>query len=123
MKSATHTSMAERFGQVLGRTYNRLRRQEARTVGWLARKGVPVPVGKASLWTLKLLVLGVLLYAAFWLALLLVFALMGAWALRFADWEDEKLKPQWRDGVEGYGYYENGFRTDFGRLFEDDEAH
>ncbi|PAU51937.1 hypothetical protein BZL41_26235 [Pseudomonas sp. PIC25] len=123
MKSATHPSMAERFGQALGRTYNRLRRQEARTVSWLVRKGVPVSIGKGLLWGVKLLVLAVLLYAAFWLALLLVFALSAAWVLRHVDWEDERLKPQWRDGVEGYGYYENGFRTDFGRLFEDDDAH
>lgn len=114
MKSATHPSMAERFGQALGRTYNRLRHQEARTVGWLMRKGVPVPVGKGLLWAAKLLVLGVLLYAAFWLALLLVFALMGAWALRHADWEVEYPKTEeWRHGHSGYGLYtSDGYRID-----------
>src|SRR3546814_10937686 len=40
-------------------------------------------------WTFNLVALGVLLYAAFWLALLLVFAIAAAWAANNADGNDE----------------------------------
>ncbi len=120
MKSATHPSMAERFGQALGRMYNRLRRQEARIVSWLVRKGVPVSISKGLLWAVKLLVLGVLLYAAFWLALLLLFAIAVVWGAGNAAWEDEEPQSEWRIGPSGYGLYRGDIRIDIGDPYDDE---
>lgn len=46
---------------------------------WMVGRGVPTDVAKALPWVLKLLVLAVLLHAALWVALLLVFAVITAW--------------------------------------------
>src|SRR3546814_20270951 len=63
-------------------------------------------------WTFNLVALGVLLYAAFWLALLLVFAIAAAWAANNADGNDES-ETEWRNGPAGFGLYtSDGFRMD-----------
>lgn len=49
---------------------------------WLVEHGVSAGGVAALLWMVKLVLLGVLLYVAFWLALLLVFAIIAAWALQ-----------------------------------------
>ena len=66
MNTRPRSSTAERFGRWLGRGYVR---RERRAVAWLASVGVPSGAATALVWIVKLAVLGVLLYAAFWLAL------------------------------------------------------
>jgi hypothetical protein len=56
-------------------------------------------------WIVKLVVFGVLLYSAFWLALLLAFALITAWLVRDAD-PDEEKQPELRDGHSSVGLYD-----------------
>jgi hypothetical protein len=86
------------------------------TLLWLQRKGVPIKVSRFLGWLLKAAALITLLYVAFWITLIVLVITVGAiGVLRSND------PPEWRSGPEGYGYYENGVRTDFGRLFEDDE--
>jgi hypothetical protein len=56
-------------------------------------------------------VTGVLLYAAFWLALMIVAAAVAARAAR--DMEHDEAQPEWRDGMLGFGlYHPDGSRID-----------
>ncbi len=64
------------------------------------------------LWIVELAVLGVLLYFAFWLALLLVFAVIAAGVMGNAELDDEP-QAEWRTGPLGFGLYHlDGSRID-----------
>ena len=81
---------------------------------WSAAKGLPAGVAVALLWILKLAVFVALLYTTFWLVLLLMFAVMAAWLVRYADLDDEK-QPELRDGHSGIGLYDKkDWRIDMG---------
>ncbi|CAN5353432.1 hypothetical protein BH09PSE5_BH09PSE5_19570 [soil metagenome] len=85
MKATPKTTMAERAGRTLGRAYRAAMRREAHVVRWQVGKGMPIRGAKATLWITKLAVLGVLLYVAFWLALLLLLVVAVAWLARDAN--------------------------------------
>lgn len=122
MKTTAQTTFAERAGRAFGRMWRGIARRERQTAGWLVARGVPAGAATALLWAVKLAVLGVLLYVAFWLALLLVFGIVVAWGARNADWEDgEEDQPQWRVGAAGYGLYRGDIRIDIGDPYEEDE--
>lgn len=120
MKTSTHTTLAENVGRTLGHGWAAYKQQEAHVVRWVIGKGLSSGTANLALWAVKLLALGILLYVAFWVALLLVLAVVAAWLARNAD--DDSEPGEWRNGTEGYGYYEKGVRTDSGRLFEDDQT-
>ncbi|THF64875.1 DUF3742 family protein [Pseudothauera nasutitermitis] len=114
-------SNAERLGRWLGGMWRGYVRRERRVAGWLVARGVPAGGATVLLWIVKLAVLGVLLYAAFWLALLLVFAVAAAWVARNADWEDEdEDRTEWKVGPAGYGLYRGDIRIDIGDPHEDE---
>ncbi|KHN52942.1 hypothetical protein OI70_19045 [Dickeya fangzhongdai] len=71
MNMTTHSSTA-RFGQWLGRKWRAYIRNERQVAEWLAVKGMSPGVTTAVLWVVKLLVFTILLYAAFWLAVVLI---------------------------------------------------
>ena len=75
----SNPSNAERFGRWLGRLRRGYTRRERGAVDWLVNRGMPTPAASALLWAIKLGVLAVLFYIAFWLALLFVFVLIAAW--------------------------------------------
>ncbi|MBV6791642.1 DUF3742 family protein [Xanthomonas euvesicatoria] len=113
MKTAVRTTFAERAGRAFGRMWRGFARRERQTVGWLVVRGMPAGVATALLWAVKLSVFGVLLYAAFWLALLLAFALAATWVARNGGLEEKEQKPEWRDGLLGFGlYHPDGSRID-----------
>ncbi|NWE92410.1 DUF3742 family protein [Pseudomonas reactans] len=117
MKPSAQTSFAERFGQMLGRMRRGYLRQERKVNGWFVERGVPAGGATALLWIVKLVVLGVLLYVAFWLALVLVFAVVAASAVGGKpSGEDE---PEWRIGLSGYGLYRGDTRIDPGSPDDD----
>ncbi len=106
MKTAAQTTFAERLGRMLGRAWRGCAHLDRRAQGWLRVQGWAPGAAKATLLVVKLVALGLLLYAAFWLALLLAFALVGAWVVRNDDGSyDEEHKPEWRYGPAGYGLY------------------
>ena len=106
MKTAAQTTFAERLGRTLGRAWRGCARLVRRALGWLLAQGWAPGIAKAALLAVKLAAIGVLLYTAFWLALLLAFALVGAWVVRNDDGSyDEEHKPEWRYGPAGYGLY------------------
>lgn len=88
MKSAAQTTFAERAGRALGRQWRSCVRLDREANGWLVAQGLAPGVAKAALLVVKLVAIGLLLYAAFWLALLLALAVAAAWAARNSD-QDE----------------------------------
>ena len=72
MNITTRISTAERLGRTLGRGWRAYARGERRASNWLVSKGVPVVGATVLVWVAKLAVLGVLLYVAFWFALVLL---------------------------------------------------
>lgn len=106
MKTAAQTTFAERLGRTLGRAWRGCARLDRRAQGWLLAQGWAPGIAKAALLAVKLAAIGVLLYTAFWLALLLAFALVGAWVVRNDDGSyDEEHMPEWRYRPAGYGLY------------------
>lgn len=93
MKSAAQTTFAERVGRALGRVWRSCARLDREANGWLLAQGLAPGVAKAALLVAKLVAFGLLLYAAFWLALLVAFAGAAAWAARgsaydeYEEWE------------------------------------
>lgn len=80
MNTTARLGSAERFGRRLGRCWRAYARGEQRLSGKLVAKGLPTGIAVALLWAAKLTVLGGLLYAAFWLAVLVALAYAGALA-------------------------------------------
>lgn len=60
----------DRLDRWFGRRWRAYTRCERRVAAWLIAQSVPAPVAAALLWIAKLAALGVLLYVAFWLTLL-----------------------------------------------------
>jgi hypothetical protein len=106
---------------MLARLWSGFVRLDRKACGWLVAQGLPAGLAKTILWVVKLAVLGVLLYFAFWLALLLAFAAIAAWMVRNADADEssDDDEPQWRNGLDGYGLYRGEVRIDGGSA--DDE--
>ena len=113
MKATARTSIAERIGRGLGRAWLAVRRQEMCVVRYLVRQGLSRGVARFILWAVKLFVLGVLLYVAFWLTLVAIVVMAAAWLAGNADGAADD-KPQWRNGLSGYGLYRGDVRVDPG---------
>ena len=107
------SSTAEHAGAVIGRAWRRWQRQEHRLICWLVCKGVPATTAKTLLWIVKLAILGLLLYAASWVTMLLAFAVAAAWVARNAGGAGDSHQPEWRNGISGFGLYnQDGYRVD-----------
>lgn len=105
---------AHRLGRAAGRSVRWLQRREYQAIGWLVAEGLPAPVAAALLWIVKLIVLAGLLYTAFWLAMLLMFAVIASWAINNTSSDDDELA-EWRVGLSGYGLYRGDTRVDPGQ--------
>lgn len=111
MDMKTQIGKSERFGRWLGRRWRGYLRREHRVSAWLVAQRVPARVASVLLWIVKLAVVGVLLYVAFWLTLLLLFAVVAARAASNAKWETSQS--EWKNGPAGFGLYtHDGYRID-----------
>jgi len=90
MKPAVRTTFAERLGRMLGRAWRSCVRLDRRAHGWLLAQGWAPGVAKAVLLIVKLVGLGLLFYAAFWLALLLALVAFAAWTARNSERDDSE---------------------------------
>lgn len=107
MTTNTHNGRwSHRLGRWAARAWRGYLRREQRVAGWLVTRGVPAGATTAVLWIIKLAVLGALLYSAFWLALLLAFAVTAAWLVQHDDPDQEEPQPEWREGPNGFGLYD-----------------
>lgn len=124
MNTTAHTSTAERLGRTFGRGWRAYARGERRASNWLVSKGrMPVAGATLLLWLVKLAVLGMLLYFAFWLTLLLGFALTAGWmATRDTTEEESDLlgrQAEEQDHREGIFYHPALHNDDPDPRFED----
>lgn len=106
MTTKNHRSSAERLGHWLGGMWRAYARRERQAAAWLVNHDVPAGGATALLWVVKLGVLAVLFYAAFWLALLLLFAIMAAWVAEHGCLDQDDSQPEWREGPAGFGLYD-----------------
>ena len=89
MNTTARISTAERLGRAFGRGWRAYVRGERRVSDWLVSKGVPVAGASVLVWVVKLAVLGVLLYVAFWFALVLLGLAVAGWAAANTSDEDQ----------------------------------
>lgn len=93
MKTSAQTTFAERLGRILGRAWRACAHLDRRAQGWLRVRGWAPGAAKATLLVAKLVAFSLLLYAAFWLALLVAFAVAVTWTTRggaydeYEEWE------------------------------------
>ncbi|MDR0578059.1 MAG: DUF3742 family protein [Candidatus Accumulibacter sp.] len=107
-------AVAQRAGRALGRTWAKLARLENSARDWLVSQGLPQGIAGALLLIAKLAVLGIVLYRAFWAALVLAFAIVSTWLAGDTDAEEEK-QPKLRDGHSEIGLYDkDDWRIDLG---------
>ncbi|HBX55735.1 DUF3742 family protein [Pseudomonas sp. UBA2684] len=89
MDTKARISNAERFGRRIGGMWRGFVRREHQVAGWLVACGLSAGAATVLLWGMKLALLGVLLYAMFWLALLLVITIIAAWAAQRGAQDEE----------------------------------
>ena len=115
LKPGASPTFAERIGRMLGRAWRGVLRRERNACAWLMAQGMNATFAQGILWTVRLTLLAVLLYGAFWVALLLglaVLAVQSSGNVSTDDNEDEK--EEWRRGLSGYGLYRGWIRIDPG---------
>lgn len=114
-------SRAERIGRWLGRVYRGLMRQEHRLRLWLIGLGLPATGAKVFAWSVRILIVVSLLCVSITLTALFVGLVLIGRGVARSGMSQNTREAEWRNGDEGYGFYEKGVRTDFGRLFDDDK--
>lgn len=124
MKINAQTTFAERTGRSLGRLWRGGVRLERKAHAWLIVQGLAPGVAKTALLVAKLVALGLLLYAAFWMAALVVFVVIAAWAARQQSTDDDSdflgRKAEERDHREGPFYHPTSYDDDPDPRYEDD---
>lgn len=108
MTNRDRPTRAMQLGLWLGRRLRGYLRYEEKTLLWLQRKGVPIKVTRILGCILKAVVLIALLYVAFWITLILVAAIVGAYAVLNSDSSMYSEHTEWRDGLSGFGLYDRG---------------
>lgn len=113
MKTTAQTTFAELAGRTLGRLWRGCVRLDRRAMQALVAKGWKPGVAKGVMLLVKIAAFGVLLYAAFWMALLLLCIVVVARMAWQHDSDDDK--PEWREGHSGFGLYDKSeWRHDMG---------
>ncbi|MDA8520466.1 DUF3742 family protein [Acidovorax sp. NCPPB 4044] len=113
--SQPNASLSRRAGRATARAWRWLLFRNKQFTERLIAAGAPAGLAKGVSACVLLLVVGVLLYAAFWFAAaVLILALGFGFAANAADaLEEEDEPPQWRNGLLGFGLYDkDGVRID-----------
>ncbi|MCC4622323.1 DUF3742 family protein [Xanthomonas cassavae CFBP 4642] len=112
--SQPKTTLSRRAGRAAGRAWCWLTFRSKQVTERLIAAGVPAGLAKGVGACVLLLVVGVLLYAAFWLGVVLVTAVAVIWLATHIDVLDTTEEARWRDGIAGYGLYRGEVRIDPG---------
>ena len=113
MNTTARISTAERLGRTLGRGWRAYVRGERRASNWLVSKRVPQAGASVFVWAIKLVVLGLLFYVAFWMTLLLVGLLLVCHGFRRSSDDFSQPRDELRHGEAGFGLYSSdGYRLD-----------
>lgn len=111
---------AQQTGAAWGRAWQRWLRQEKRLIAWGTTQGVPAALTQTLLWVVKLFLIGALLYVAFWIVLLLVFAMVAAFAAKNQDWEEAGEQSEVEDHRNSVFYDPINYNDDPDPRFEDE---
>jgi len=106
MKPAVRTTFAEHAGRTLGRMWRGLVRLDRKAHGRLVAVGWAPGMAGAALLVLKLVLLGILAYAAVWLALLLAFVAFAAWTARNSEGDETE---EWAIGEQAEHKHNPGY--------------
>ncbi|MFG0828934.1 DUF3742 family protein [Pseudomonas sp. CJQ_7] len=123
MNTTTRTSIPERLGRAFGRAWRAYGRGERRASNWLVSKGAPRAGATALVWAVKLAVLGVLLYIAFWFALVLLGVAVAGWAMNQHYHDDDSFELQYPTIEElraTPGYDPNLYNDTSHEMYQDD---
>jgi hypothetical protein len=86
MKNSQGTSNAERVGAWLGRLWRLLGRREVHVTRWMINRGLAPTLAKGIVWTAKLAIIAMILYAALWFAIAVAFVVVVATLARHSDY-------------------------------------
>lgn len=124
MKRAGQTTFPKRLGRALGRGWRGCVRLDRRAQGWLIAQGLAPSLAQAASLIIKLAALAVLLYSAFWLALLIVGLVVVTWMTKQDhDEEDSDFlgrKSEEVDHRQGLFYHPASYDDDPDPRFKDD---
>ncbi|GHU20129.1 hypothetical protein FACS189475_08520 [Betaproteobacteria bacterium] len=121
----TH-AQTEQWGYRLGRSAGHaggwLARADRKANGYLVAQGMNANLARGMLWAVKLALLALLLYGAFWVALLLVSAAVAVWAARFSssDHADDYPFTMLDELRKMPGYDPNFYNDASHEMYEDD---
>jgi len=124
MKTTAQTTFAEGLGRTLGRSWRGCARLDRRAQGWLRAQGLAPGAARAVSLVIKFTALAVLLYSAFWLALLIVGLAVVAWMAK-QDHDEENSdflgrKAEEVDHRQGLFYHPASYDDDPDPRFKDD---
>lgn len=108
------SAMSMRLGVWLGRVCRGYLSHERRLSQRLYERGVPKLLTNTVFWMIKLTALGTFLYVAFWVALITCAFTVAVWWVLKADLDPHEERPEWKNGLSGYGLYRGGIRIDPG---------
>ena len=123
MKHTARMTTAARLGRWLGGVWGGCLRAERRVHRWLMAQGLPAGGARVLIWVVKLAILGVLLYAAFWVALMLVAVVLAARMAEQAPQGDDDFlgrRAEELDHRESLFYHPASYNDDPDPRFEDD---
>lgn len=124
MKTAAQTTFAERLGRTPGRAWRGGARLDRRAQGWLRAQGLAPDLAQAASLIVKLAALAVLLYSAFWLALLIVGLVLVTWMAKQDHYEEDSdflgRKAEEVDHRQGLFYHPASYDDDPDPRFKDD---
>jgi Flp pilus assembly protein TadB len=122
MKQQRRKSIPERLGKLAEKARIWCVDRERGLTARLSKMGVPLLLSKTVLWGVKLALAAVMLYAAFWIAIVLIGLALFVWLARNVDGTEE---PQWgvktsEDHRESIFYHPASHNDDPDPRFEDD---
>ncbi|QBG94639.1 DUF3742 family protein [Xanthomonas oryzae pv. oryzicola] len=115
MMATSHSkrTLSRRAGRAAAQAWRWLVRRDRQFIEWMSALGVPRAIAHILSWSLKLLVLSLLLYTGVWAAVLLIAFVFASWIASNSIRHPDDEQPQWKNGLLGFGLYDrDGFRID-----------
>ncbi|MFJ4346354.1 DUF3742 family protein [Pseudomonas sp. NPDC089401] len=122
MKQQKGKSIPERLGRLAAKARRWCVDRERALTARLTKMGVPLLLSKTVLWGAKVTLAAVMLYAAFWIAIVLIGLALFIWLVRSVD---DTEAPQWgarasEDHRESIFYHPASHNDDPDPRFDDD---
>lgn len=82
-----------RLGRGARRMLRGYSRAEQQMMAWLEANGLPAEMVWAAIWVIRLAIIGILFYAAFWVAVLVMILIVAIWMAEDSVSNEEDLWP------------------------------